>query len=653
MTSYHAECTDLSAILEQWRRNINLRNNSSTVEKNFIRISSKNDLDLVNIEETRYKSKSVPMKDHEVSYPYPFTDYIHPRFCADFSPISTYRKPHHRLVRNLKSIPVNHESNLRDDRERTKRARRWLNSFFRGKRKKLNQSSSIDEYFKLEDQWNKTHLLPRLVEASQAQRIINETTSGSPSTSQNLNLYQILRLHSIPKKTTAFVKKRRKRNVRNRKDIGEKTTDIYEKEIHAYSDIMQLLHTTKSDIESQLTYNTEHQSEIDRLQTTLSWLDQIGTTTVSIIDTHSAYEKESTKGTSTWHGYDDYIGTMAITPKETISLSESQITTRTTTYTIGNIPITNMTTMPSPVFETTPTKSIITPTTMPPSATVETTMHEITDITIPLPTTTTTFQPTIAKKATEETIIAMTSTLETTTITHVTVKMSLPTSVETTTKEQIVTTTLLRDITTTIPLYTTAITLPTTTTKTTAEETTITTTVSTSIFPIITKFTMSDYTTVEATVKDTSISTKPVPETTSSFPVTTMSTMLPLTSVETIVEESADTTTATRPEITTMIDTITTTQSLPTSVETTESETTATASQAPKATIISSITAITTMAPSPTVETTIEVTAVITKPRIETTTPTLSPSTTAETTETEITMVIQPEPETTDRKSVV
>ena len=118
---YEAECTDLSAILKQWRRKTILKNNSNTVEENFNR-TSKKDLGLVNIEEARYKSKSVPMRNHEVSYPYPFTDYIHPRFCADFSSISTYSKPHHRLVRNLKSITVNYESHLRHAHEKLKKS---------------------------------------------------------------------------------------------------------------------------------------------------------------------------------------------------------------------------------------------------------------------------------------------------------------------------------------------------------------------------------------------------------------------------------------------------------------------------------------------------------------------------------------------------
>ncbi|CAK9828821.1 hypothetical protein ANTRET_LOCUS6274 [Anthophora retusa] len=359
-STYRAGFTDLSAIFEKWRERIIVQNISSSVEHDFSRMPD-NELGLVNIEEARYKSKSLSMVDHEVSYHYPFTDYIRPRVCADFSPISTYSKPHHRLVRNLKSITINSESNLRNDRRNPKRAYRMSHLFFRGKRRRTNGSSLDDQEFKLKDQWNKTFLLTKLLEASHVERNISESISSSP----NRSLYApgIPRLNAVSEKSIGFVKKRRKRNIANRRETNTDPTHVLHKEMTAYVDTLKMLLTTNTPhVESQLTYNTEHQSEIDILQTTRSWSDHelTGTTMTSDVigqtvtdelktfydkqyeeDYKEAYEdeykEETTKEATGWYEYDEHIGTIPITPRKTSRIFTTESTTTILTQGINII----------------------------------------------------------------------------------------------------------------------------------------------------------------------------------------------------------------------------------------------------------------------------------------------------------------------------
>ncbi|XP_012348312.1 integumentary mucin A.1-like, partial [Apis florea] len=339
---------------------------------------SKKDLSLVNIEEARYKSKSVPMRNHEVSYPYPFTDYIHPRFCADFSSISTYSKPHHRLVRNLKSITVNYESHLKHAHEKLKRPIKSENMFF--------------HYFN--------------------------------------------------------------------------------KELTAYQEVIQII-TTEPYIESQLTYNTEHQKEIDILQTTLNWQDEqidIATPTTTV-ETYRFRTPERMhiklrvpRWTETEPTTEDYFKKELTAYQEVIKIITTTTSLETTTTTTTTP--TPETTTESPTIPTTTTtvalttteKTIATTTTSPETTTALTTTPtpETTTETQTVPTTTTTVIPT----TTEETTVLTTTSPETTTTPTTTptpetttetptVPTTTTTEVPTTTEETTVTTTTSPETTTT------------------------------------------------------------------------------------------------------------------------------------------------------------------------------------------------------------
>ncbi|XP_031370724.1 mucin-5AC-like, partial [Apis dorsata] len=395
---YEAECTDLSAILKQWRKKTILKNNSNIVEENFNRTSKKN-LGLVNIEEARYKSKSVPMRNHEVSYPYPFTDYIHPRFCADFSSISTYSKPHHRLVRNLKSIT--------------------------------------------------------LVEASQIQNA-NETTSSF--TSQTLALHHILKLN------------------------------YFKKELTAYQEVIKLV--TEPYIESQLTYNTEHQNEIDILQTTLSWQDEqidIATPTTTI-ETYRFRTPERMHIKIPIPFWTEIETTVETTTRTVYTTTTTELTT---------IKETTITTTTSPETTTTETTTITTP---------ETTTETIKIIT-------TTVAPTTTEETTVKTTTPLETTITTTSVPETTTKSPTPpttttTVVPTTTEETTLTTTTSPETTTTTTTITTTSTPETTTETTTPPTTTIT------IAPTTIEETTLTTTTSPETTTTTITTTTPMPETT-------------------------------------------------------------------------------------------------------------------------------------------
>lgn len=268
---YRAGYTDLSAIFQEWRQKIVAQNASSSAKENYIRISE-NNLNLVNIQEAQYKTKSVPMRDHEVSYPYPFTDYTQPRFCVDFSPLSTYSKPHRRLVRNLKSIAVNYETNFGHERRKSSIARKSPNTFPRGKHRRPSRSSSVGENFSSPDRWNKTFLLPKLLKVSHVVRNTNETKL--PLASQTLKLRRILRLSPVPKKRTSFVKKRRKRRVRHRRARNARIKRDDNKKVTAYIDTLRLLDATKTPSVDSVKKQTTHGSAM------LIWAPDTSTPTV-------------------------------------------------------------------------------------------------------------------------------------------------------------------------------------------------------------------------------------------------------------------------------------------------------------------------------------------------------------------------------------